>query len=66
MTSKIHVPPPSPPAPSGILKVQGTNIVDKDGKPVILKGAGLGGHLNMENCTTIDDLACHLFKNSGR
>ncbi|KAI0693062.1 glycoside hydrolase [Cytidiella melzeri] len=31
------------------LKVAGTKIVDKDGKEVILRGAGLGGWMNMEN-----------------
>lgn len=45
----IHV-PPLPSSDRGILRVKGTNIVDKAGVPVILKGAGLGGHLNMENC----------------
>lgn len=30
----------------------GTSIVDPSGTPVILKGAGLGGHLNMENFIT--------------
>lgn len=48
--STIKVPPAPAPAPTGVLRVKGTDIVDKDGKPVILKGAGLGGHLNMENC----------------
>src|SRR5450756_347364 len=35
-----------------ILKVNGTDIVDGNGHKVILKGAGLGGHLNMENFIT--------------
>lgn len=35
-----------------ILKVSGTDIVDGNGRKVILKGAGLGGHLNMENFIT--------------
>ncbi|KAK9471180.1 glycoside hydrolase superfamily [Dipodascopsis tothii] len=35
-----------------ILKVSGTKIVDGDGNQVILKGAGLGGMLNMENFIT--------------
>ncbi|KAG8894347.1 hypothetical protein FRB99_001344 [Tulasnella sp. 403] len=48
----IYVPPPSAPAPSGILKVFGRDIVGQDGKPVILRGAGLGGHMNMENFIT--------------
>ncbi|EPS45290.1 hypothetical protein H072_719 [Dactylellina haptotyla CBS 200.50] len=34
---------------SGILKVQGTTIVDKNGKKVLLRGAGIGGWMNMEN-----------------
>ena len=46
----IEVPTPSTPAPTGILKVKGTEIVDQKGDIVILKGAGIGGHLNMENC----------------
>ncbi|KPI45421.1 Endoglucanase C [Cyphellophora attinorum] len=37
---------------NGILKVKGTEVVDKDGKPVILRGAGLGGWMNMENFIT--------------
>ncbi|KAG8986119.1 hypothetical protein FRB90_004206 [Tulasnella sp. 427] len=48
----IPVPPSSAPAPSGILRVSGDQIVGADGKPVILRGAGLGGHLNMENFIT--------------
>ena len=35
-----------------ILKVSGTDIVDGNGHKVVLKGAGLGGHLNMENFIT--------------
>jgi aryl-phospho-beta-D-glucosidase BglC (GH1 family) len=35
-----------------LLRVSGTNIVDGYGNPVILKGAGLAGHLNMENFIT--------------
>lgn len=35
-----------------LLRVSGTNIVDAYGHPVILKGAGLAGHLNMENFIT--------------
>ncbi|KAI0050107.1 glycoside hydrolase family 5 protein [Auriscalpium vulgare] len=31
------------------LKISGTKIVDTDGKEVILRGAGLGGWMNMEN-----------------
>ncbi|KAG8913346.1 hypothetical protein FRC01_004591 [Tulasnella sp. 417] len=48
----INVPPASAPAPSGILKVSGKELIGQDGKPVILRGAGLGGHLNMENFIT--------------
>ncbi|EEB87040.1 hypothetical protein MPER_15795, partial [Moniliophthora perniciosa FA553] len=32
-----------------LLKVSGTKIVDENGKEVILRGAGLGGWMNMEN-----------------
>ncbi|KAF8127339.1 glycoside hydrolase superfamily [Mycena galopus ATCC 62051] len=31
------------------LKVSGTKIVDEEGKEIILRGAGLGGWMNMEN-----------------
>jgi len=48
----IPVPPLAPSAPAGILKVSGSEIIGQDGKPVILRGAGLGGHLNMENFIT--------------
>jgi len=34
---------------STFLKVDGTKIVDGDGKEVILRGAGLGGWMTMEN-----------------
>lgn len=37
---------------TGFLKVVGDKIVDGTGKPVILRGAGLGGWLNMENFIT--------------
>lgn len=37
---------------TGILKVQGTHVVDQDGNRVILRGAGLGGWMNMENFIT--------------
>ncbi|KAF8197542.1 glycoside hydrolase family 5 protein [Pholiota molesta] len=33
----------------GFLKVAGTKIVDEDGEEVILRGAGLGGWMTMEN-----------------
>ncbi|KAG8699557.1 hypothetical protein FRC09_006550 [Ceratobasidium sp. 395] len=45
----IHVPPAPAPSPLGVLKLRGTEIVGSDGKPVLLRGAGIGGHLNMEN-----------------
>lgn len=34
---------------SGILRVEGTQVVDVNGKPVLLRGAGIGGWMNMEN-----------------
>jgi hypothetical protein len=34
---------------NGYLRVEGERIVDADGKLVILRGAGLGGWMNMEN-----------------
>jgi len=34
---------------NGYLRVDGEKIVDEDGKTVILRGAGLGGWMNMEN-----------------
>lgn len=37
---------------TGFLKVKGTKIVDGNDKPIVLKGCGLGGHLNMENFIT--------------
>ncbi|KAF3917373.1 Endoglucanase [Orbilia brochopaga] len=37
------------PSESGILRVQGTDIVDQNGKIVLLRGAGIGGWMNMEN-----------------
>lgn len=37
---------------TGILKVKGTEVVDENGNAVILRGAGLGGWLNMENFIT--------------
>ncbi|KAK0634552.1 glycoside hydrolase superfamily [Bombardia bombarda] len=42
----------APSAPKACLRVSGTNIVDGDGKPVILKGCATGGHTNMENFIT--------------
>jgi hypothetical protein len=50
-----HLPIQIPEAPAqpatGILKVKGNQIVGNDGKEIFLKGAGIGGQLNMENCT---------------
>lgn len=37
---------------SGFLKVDGTNIVDGNNRPIVLTGAAIGGHLNMENFIT--------------
>jgi hypothetical protein len=38
--------------PCSMLHVEGPIIVDASGSKVILKGAGLGGHLNFENFIT--------------
>ncbi|KAM0327491.1 hypothetical protein ACHAQA_005779 [Verticillium albo-atrum] len=38
--------------PCTMLRVSGTNIVNAAGEQVVLKGAGLGGMLNMENFIT--------------
>jgi hypothetical protein len=37
---------------TGFLRVEGTKIVNEDGKTVVLRGAATGGHLNMENFIT--------------
>ncbi|KAH3672869.1 hypothetical protein WICMUC_004091 [Wickerhamomyces mucosus] len=37
---------------TGFLRVKGTKIVDSNDDPIILKGAAIGGHLNMENFIT--------------
>jgi len=37
---------------NGFLKIKGDKVVDADGTPVILRGAGLGGWMNMENFIT--------------
>ncbi|KAK0704874.1 glycoside hydrolase superfamily [Lasiosphaeris hirsuta] len=42
----------APPTPRSCLRVKGTDIVDADGKRVILKGTATGGHTNMENFIT--------------
>jgi hypothetical protein len=46
----IDVPPAPAPSPLGVLRLRGNEIVGSDGKPILLRGAGIGGHLNMENC----------------
>jgi len=33
---------------TGILKVEGDKVVGNDGKPVILRGAGLGGWMKYD------------------
>jgi hypothetical protein len=48
----IHIPPTPAASPLGVLRLRGTEIVGSDGKPILLRGAGIGGHLNMENCKT--------------
>lgn len=50
MSRDIKVPAAPAHSPLGVLKIDGNKIVGADGKPVLLRGAGLGGHLNMENC----------------
>ncbi|KAK4505468.1 hypothetical protein PRZ48_003431 [Zasmidium cellare] len=37
---------------TGILRVQGDQLIGNDGKPVILRGTALGGWMNMENFIT--------------
>lgn len=49
----IKVPPAPAPSPLGVLRLRGTEIVGSDGKPILLRGAGIGGHLNMENCKSL-------------
>ena len=39
-------------APDPLLKVSGTRLETRDGTPVRLRGAGLGGWMNMENFIT--------------
>jgi hypothetical protein len=36
----------------GILRIDGDRVVDGNGKLVILRGAGLGGWMNLENFIT--------------
>ncbi|EUC57148.1 glycoside hydrolase family 5 protein [Rhizoctonia solani AG-3 Rhs1AP] len=45
----INIPPAPAPSPLGVLRLRGSEIIGSDGKPILLRGAGLGGHLNMEN-----------------
>jgi hypothetical protein len=37
---------------NGILRTEGDKVVDGSGNPVVLRGAGLGGWMNMENFIT--------------
>ena len=37
---------------SGFLRTKGTKIVDGNDSSIILTGAAIGGHLNMENFIT--------------
>lgn len=37
---------------NGILKIQGQQVVDANGHPVVLRGAAIGGWMNMENFIT--------------
>jgi len=37
---------------TGILRIQDNKVVDENGTVVILRGAGLGGWMNMENFIT--------------
>jgi hypothetical protein len=37
---------------TGMLRIQGDKVVDENGKVVVLRGAGLGGWMNMENFIT--------------
>jgi hypothetical protein len=39
-------------ASTSLLAVSGTRLVQADGSPVVLKGVGLGGWMNMENFIT--------------
>lgn len=54
----VKVPPASLPAPSGVLKVSGNQIVGENGEPVILRGAGLGRcRLRLDRVTKLIDLS---------
>ena len=39
-------------APSGVIKTSGSQFLDPDGQPLLLRGVCLGGWLNMENFIT--------------
>ncbi|EJU04713.1 cellulase [Dacryopinax primogenitus] len=52
MSVNINVPPSPAPSETGVLRLKGSAIVDANGHEVLLKGAGLGGWLNMENFIT--------------
>jgi aryl-phospho-beta-D-glucosidase BglC (GH1 family) len=43
---------PATGAGPGVLQVNGTRLVGPDGRPVVLRGVGLGGWMNMENFIT--------------
>ncbi|KAJ2892231.1 hypothetical protein MKZ38_010100 [Zalerion maritima] len=45
-------PTPSRNPPCVLLRTRGTSIITPSGKPIILKGCGIGGFLNMENFIT--------------
>src|SRR5678816_2135428 len=49
---RAPVPKGLPVNPDILLHCQNTSIVTRSGKPVILKGVGLGGWMNMENFIT--------------
>lgn len=43
---------------NGILKIQDGQVVDNNGTPVILRGAGLGGWMKFVN-SNAPDITCH-------
>ena len=48
------------PQPSGYIRVDGTKLVDGDGKEVILRGAGLGGWMKYVIITILLPLRLYL------
>ncbi|WP_329224258.1 glycoside hydrolase family 5 protein [Streptomyces canus] len=52
MASAPSTPPSHRNLPDPLLKVSGTRLETRDGTPVRLRGAGLGGWMNMENFIT--------------